>query len=119
MSIEQFNLSMRPVDRSCDVCSHPGGKWTTTAKIPGELSTGAMGTVSTHLVKEPQRWTCHASIIRKLGGRQLKLLRLTARPPKRQTKRVGTKKEAPPKAACMQSFVQYKEVERSYFRSLF
>lgn len=42
----------------CHLSTHPGGKWTTTANTEGLPSTGAIGTVSTHLVKEPQRWTC-------------------------------------------------------------
>lgn len=38
--------------------THPGGRCTTTANVPGCPSTSCMGTVSTHRVKEPQRWTC-------------------------------------------------------------
>jgi hypothetical protein len=39
---------------------HPGGRCTTTAKTAGLPSTGVMGTVSTHLVKEPHKCTCRA-----------------------------------------------------------
>lgn len=38
--------------------THPGGRCTTTAKVSGEPSTGAMGIVSTHRVKDPHRCTC-------------------------------------------------------------
>ena len=38
--------------------THPGGRWTTTAKAPCPPSSGAMGTVSTHRVNEPHRCTC-------------------------------------------------------------
>ena len=42
----------------CRRAAHPGGRCTTTWNTVGLLSTGVIGTVSTHLVKEPQRWTC-------------------------------------------------------------
>ena len=35
--------------------TYPGGRCTTTANTPGVVSSQAMGTVSTHRVKEPQR----------------------------------------------------------------
>jgi hypothetical protein len=47
--------------RAAAAAAHPGGRWTTTAKTPGEPSTGAIGTVSTHRVNEPQRCTCGAA----------------------------------------------------------
>jgi hypothetical protein len=45
------------VAQAGQLCTHPGGKWTTTAKMPGLPSTAAIGTVSTHRVNEPHRWT--------------------------------------------------------------
>ena len=42
--------------------AHPGGRCTTTANTPGVDSSEAMGTVSTHLVNDPHRWTCRIKV---------------------------------------------------------
>ena len=42
----------------CKARAHPGGRCTTTEYTPGDPSTAAMGTVSTHRVNEPHRCTC-------------------------------------------------------------
>jgi len=42
--------------------AHPGGRCTTTANTPGVDSSEAMGTVSTHRVNEPHRWTCKIKV---------------------------------------------------------
>lgn len=44
--------------RAAAAQAHPGGRCTTTVKVPSWPSTAVIGTVSTHLVNEPQRWTC-------------------------------------------------------------
>ena len=44
------------------VMAHPGGRCTTTANTPGLVSPDAMGTVSTHRVKEPHKWTCKIAV---------------------------------------------------------
>jgi hypothetical protein len=79
--------------------AHPGGRCTTTANTPGLLSTGAMGMVSTHLVKEPHRCTCITAGVSGAyprcsckGGLPWTCCP-TCRPPNRHTKRVGTKKD--------------------------
>lgn len=74
--------------------THPGGKCTTTANTPGEPSTGAMGTVSTHRVKEPHRWTCMCPVGRRSsvteqpsGGKDFRASR-SGRWPKRHQRRL-------------------------------
>ena len=52
----------QPEQISAGKMAHPGGRCTTTAKTPGLVSPEAMGTVSTHRVKEPHKWTCTVAV---------------------------------------------------------
>jgi len=52
----------RVIQSKASALAHPGGRCTTTANTPGVDSSEAMGTVSTHRVNEPHRWTCKVKV---------------------------------------------------------
>lgn len=51
----------RSAAAAAPAAAHPGGRCTTTVKVPGCPSTVVIGTVSTHRVNDPHRCTCSGS----------------------------------------------------------
>ena len=62
LCIRQLLVSMCTglADQCLKCTAYPGGRCTTTANTPGFDSSDAIGTVSTHRVKDPHRWTYNA-----------------------------------------------------------